>query len=62
MDQPDYKFGEAHEFKEEPQPLEGFRKSEKFEMADFVSGGTGKGFVKLEGDFKMIPNFETLKW
>jgi len=31
-------------------------------MSSFDSSLTGKGFVKLEGDFQMVPNFETLMW
>ena len=62
MTKPDYKFGDEHELSEEPQPLAGFNKYEPFEMSDFASDLKGKGFVKLEGDFKMVPNFETLMW
>jgi hypothetical protein len=59
---PTYKFGEAFELNEEPQPLEGFNKYEPFNMQTFDSSLTGKGFVKLDGNFAMIPNFETLFW
>jgi len=62
MDKPDYKFGDEYELSEEPQPLAGFNKYEPFEMNTFDSSFKGKGFVKLEGDFKMVPNFETLMW
>ena len=62
MTKPDYKFGDEHELSEEPQPLAGFNKYEPFEMSTFDSSLTGKGFVKLVGDFKMVPNFETLMW
>jgi hypothetical protein len=59
---PDYKFGEEFELSEEPAALEGFNRHEKFNMANFDPSLTGTGFVKLEGNYAMIPNFETLFW
>jgi hypothetical protein len=59
---PDYKFGDEFELSEEPQALEGFNRYEPFNMANFDSSLTGTGFVKLEGNYAMIPNFEALFW
>lgn len=59
---PDYKFGDEYEFKEEPRPVDGFKKSYPFQMSGFDANLSGKGFVKLVGDYKMVPNFETLMW
>jgi len=62
MEKPTYKFGDEFELSEEPQPLDGFNKYEPFEMSDFDPTLSGKGFVKLQGDYQMVPNFETLMW
>ena len=59
---PDYKFGDAFEFNEEPKPVDGFKQTLPFQMSDYDATFTGKGFVKMIGDFKMVPNFESLFW
>lgn len=57
---PNYKFGDAYDFSDKPTKLDSFSKSTKFDVSELISGGTGTGFVKVNGGFRVVPNFELM--
>ena len=56
----DYKFGDEYEVSDKPKAIEGPSKSEKFALSWNDADPTAVGYLKLDGGYKVLPNFETL--
>lgn len=62
LGEPEYDFGDAYAFSEDPLFDVIVNDFIPFETADYIEGATGYGFLKLQGGFMVIPNFETTVW
>lgn len=65
--EPSYEFGDAFEFDEGVSEDSVFKESSLLDLADFVAPFwaediSGKGFQKVAGAFKVVPNFDTTLW
>ena len=56
----DYKFGDEYEVSDKPKAIEGPSKSEKFAISWNAADPTAVGYLKMDGGYKVLPNFETL--
>lgn len=63
LTKPTYEFGDEFEFEEAPQAVEGFKASVTTDLALIDATKVGvKGFAKMQGDYNIIPNFDSLMW
>lgn len=65
--EPSYEFGDAFEFDEGVSEDSVFKESSLLDLADFTADFwdediAGKGFQKVAGAFKVVPNFDTTLW
>lgn len=59
---PEYKFGDAYDFSDEPISLDAWSKASDFDLSEIIDGSTGKGFLKLAGGFRVAPNFNSFSY
>ena len=57
LEKPSYLFGDAYEFSDKPISLDAWSKGADFDLSEIIDGGTGKGFLKLSGGFRVASNF-----
>ena len=62
METPDYEFGDDFEFDENNFDASVFTESIVFDINDYVPDGIGAGFMRVKGQFKILPVFEASFW